>query len=123
MGAVLPPVFYVIGSLTAGLPNILQLITSMVFGFFIGMVIAASAAAPAIGLHTWASGKYPELCVPAAAFGGAIGPIIAAAILLGGSPVNAPVPLIGWALLLLAASIAAVHFTRPLRKTAAHNIV
>lgn len=122
-GMVLPPVFYAIGSLTTAFPNPMVVLTSMLFGFFIGLVAAGSAAAPAIGLHTWAAAKTPELCVGAAAFGGAMGPILAVTILTVGSLAYAPIPPIFWALLLPAASIAAVHFTRPLRKTAAHKSV
>lgn len=119
MGAVLPPIFYAIGSLTTAFPHPLAVLMSMVFGFFIGMVAAASAAAPAIGLHTWAAAKTPELCVGAAAFGGALGPIIAVTILMGESLAYAPIPPIGWTLLLPAAALASVYFTQPLRKTAA----
>lgn len=116
MGTVLPPVFYAIGSLTTAFPNPLVVLTSMVFGFFMGMVAAGSAAAPAIGLHTWAAAKTPELCVGAAAFGGAMGPILAVAILVDGSLAYAPIPPIGWALLLPAAALAAMYFTGPLRR-------
>lgn len=123
VGVVLPPILYAIGSFTTAFPNSAGVLVSMVFGFFIGMVAAGSAAAPAIGLHTWAAGKSPELCVGAAAFGGAMGPIIAVTLLMGGSLAYAPIPPIGWALLLPAAALSAVRFTRPLRRHAARSQV
>ncbi|MHA7294983.1 hypothetical protein [Arthrobacter sp. HLT1-21] len=89
-----------------------------VFGFFMGLVIAASAAALAIGLHALAAAKAPKLRVLAAAVGGAAGPVAAVSLVMGVSPVDAPVAAIGWALLLPTASLAAVYFTRPLRESA-----
>ncbi len=92
-----------------------------VFGFFMGLVVAASAAGPAVGVHAWAAAKAPRLRILAAACGGAVGPVAAVSILLWVSPAEAPVAGIYWALLLPTASLAAVFFTKPLRAPASRE--
>lgn len=123
VGAVIAIVPNVVASFRDG-PDIVEAVVHATFASMIGALNATTVAAPAIGLHRLAGAKKPALRVPAAALGGVLGPLVAAGLLMGGSPLNAPVPALYWILLLPAAAIASVYFTRPLRPgTAAHNQV
>ncbi|WP_155849370.1 hypothetical protein [Arthrobacter sp. H20] len=118
MGTAILLVFAVAGWFNPSPLGVTVLSWAPVFGFFMGLVVAASAAAPAIGLHALAAAKAPRFRIVAAAFGGAAGPVAAVSIFLGASPAEAPVSVIYWALLLPTASLAAVFFTKPLREPA-----
>ncbi|GAA2173549.1 hypothetical protein GCM10009784_08300 [Arthrobacter parietis] len=121
VGAVIAAALYVVESFADGL-DIVTLGVHAGFASMIGALNAATVAAPAIGLHRLAEAKKPTLRVPAAALGGALGPLTAAGLLMGGSPFNAPLPALYWILLLPAAALASVYFTQPLRQnTAAHE--
>ncbi|MFD1848258.1 hypothetical protein [Arthrobacter flavus] len=117
IGAVIVLTFAVAGWLNPSPLAVTASIWAPVSGFFIGLVVAASAAAPAIGLHALAAAKAPKLRAAAAAFGGAAGPVAAFSLVMGVSLADARVAAIWWMLLLLpVASLAAVYFTRPLRE-------
>lgn len=122
VGAVISAALYVVESFTDDL-NIVMAVVHAGFASMIGALNAATAAAPAIGLHRLAGAKKPTLRIPAAALGGVLGPLTAASLLMGGSPFNAAVPALYWILLLPAAALASIYFTRPLRKSAAHKPV
>lgn len=116
IGAVIALIFAVAGWLNPSPLAVTASIWAPVYGFFMGLVVAASAAAPAIGLHTLAAAKAPKLRAAAAAFGGAVGPVAAFSLVMGVSLAAAQMAAIWWMLLLPVASLAAVYFTRPLRQ-------
>lgn len=86
--------------------------------FFLGLVVAAAAAAPAIGMHALASATVPKLRIPATALGAVAGPVVAVAIVVGEWPVRFPLAAVWWLFFLVAAPLGAIYFTRPLRTPA-----
>jgi hypothetical protein len=106
---------HIIGFFTSGLPHPMTVLGNTGFAFLTGLPAAASAAAPALGLHRLVEARKPGLRIPAAALGALLGPLAAVSLLTGVPPFEAPVPTLGWAFFLPAAAVAAVHFTKPLR--------
>lgn len=100
--------------------NIPAMLVPAIIGSFVGMAIAGSAAGCAIGLRTWATAKLPVLTLPGAALSGALGPILLVSLILGPAW-QAPVPTWVWLIILPANSLAAMYFTRPLRRMADHG--
>lgn len=116
VGAATSLVLHITESFTSAFPHILTVITHAGIAFAFGIPATAAAAAPAIGLHNLASVKAPRLRIPAAVLGAVLGPVVAVGLLVGSSPFDAPIPGVAWVLFLPAAAVAAVYFTRPLRK-------
>lgn len=116
IGAAVSVAVHIIGSFTSAFPHMLTVLAHACIAFAVGIPAAASAAAPAIGLHNLAAVKAPKLRIPAAALGAILGPLLAAALLVGSTPFNGPIPGIAWALFLTTAALAAIFFTRPLRQ-------
>lgn len=116
VGAAVSLALHIMSSFTSAFPHILTVIAHAGIAFAVGIPVTASAAAPAIGLHNLASVNAPGLRIPAAALGAILGPLLAASLLVGSSPFNAPIPGIAWVLFLPAAALAAIYFTRPLRQ-------
>ena len=101
---------------TSGFPHLVTVFGNAGMAFLIGLPAAASAAAPAIGMHRLVEGRQPGLRIPATALGAVLGPLAAVALLLGVPPFDAPIPAPGWIFFLPAAALAAVYFTKPLRQ-------
>lgn len=116
-GAATSLALHITGSSTSAMPHILTVITHAGIAFAVGIPVTAAPAAPAIGLHNLASSKAPSLRIPAAALGAVLGPLVAAGLLVGSSPFNAPLPGITWVLFLPAAALAVVYFTHPLGRS------
>ncbi|MDF9277753.1 hypothetical protein P4U43_08120 [Arthrobacter sp. EH-1B-1] len=116
VGAATSLVLHITGSFTSAFPHILTVITHAGIAFAVGIPVTAAAAAPAVGLHNLVSVKASRLRIPAAVLGAVLGPVVAVGLLVGSSPFDAPIPEVAWVLFLPAAALAAVYFTRPLRK-------
>lgn len=98
--------------------NISGLPAAAAVSFFLGLVVAAAGAAPAIGMHTLASATVPKLRIPATALGAVAGPVGALAIVVGEWPANVPIAAVWWISFLVVAPLGAIYFTRPLRTPA-----
>lgn len=98
--------------------NISGLPAAAAVSFFLGLVVAAAAAAPAIGMHTLASATVPKLRIPATALGAVAGPVGALAIVVGEWPANVPIAAVWWISFLVVAPLGAIYFTWPLRTPA-----
>ncbi|TDK28159.1 hypothetical protein E2F48_03440 [Arthrobacter crusticola] len=108
---------HIIGFFNSGLPHPMTVLGNAGMAFLTGLPAAASAAAPALGMHRLVEARKPALRIPVAALGAVLGPLAAISLLTGVPPFEAPVPTLGWALFLPAAAVAAVHFTKPLRQS------
>ncbi|WP_133185523.1 hypothetical protein [Arthrobacter sp. Bz4] len=108
---------HILGSLTSGFPHLMTVFGQSGLAFLTGLPVAASAAAPALGMHKLVEAKKSGLRIPAAALGAVLGPLAAVSLLTGGPPFQAPIPALGWVLFLPAAALAAIHFTKPLRRS------
>ncbi|NJC21281.1 hypothetical protein BJ994_000357 [Arthrobacter pigmenti] len=116
VGALVPVGMHIITTFGSAFPHILTVIAHSCIGFSIGLVVAGSAAGPAVGLHTLAATKAPKLCIPGAALGGAAGPVIGSSLLFG-LPVPGFLSVLAWAFLLASAALTAIYFTKPLRSS------
>lgn len=107
---------HIMGSFTSGFPHLVTVFGHAGMAFLTGLPVAASAAAPALGMHSLVGARKPGLQIPAAALGAVLGPLAAASLLTGVPPFQAPIPALGWVLFLPAAALVAIHFTKPLRQ-------
>lgn len=123
-GVAISLALHFMGFFTSGFPHVLTAFGHAGMAFVTGLPVAASAAAPALGMHKLVEARKPGLRIPAAALGAVLGPLAAVSLLTGLLPFQAPIPALGWVLFLPVAALAAIHFTKPLRRSqVARNIV
>jgi hypothetical protein len=108
---------HIAGSFTSGFVHPGTVFGNAGMAFLAGLPAAASAAAPALGMHRLVEARVPGLRIPAAALGAVLGPLAAVSLLTGVPPFHAPIPALGWIIFLPTAGLAAIHFTRPLRRS------